>query len=110
MSISHLDSISMEDKIAIINRGVVNEYGQYKNLAKNKSSQIFNFFKSKEELEDKMSSFKNISADDMKQRLKNAVTKQTLRKASDTLSDGILNPTNMKGNMNIKQALQNILK
>ena len=48
MSVAHMDFINMEDKIAIINRGVVSEYGKYEDLAINKGSQIGNFFKSKE--------------------------------------------------------------
>ena len=47
MSIAHMDSINMDDKVAIINRGVISEYGKYKDLAPNKSSHIANFFKSK---------------------------------------------------------------
>ena len=48
MSIAHMDYINMHDKVAIINRGIISEYGKYSELIAKKSPQIANFFKSKE--------------------------------------------------------------
>lgn len=48
MAISHLDFINPSDKVAIIEKGTVTEYGVYQDMATNLNSNIGNFFKSKE--------------------------------------------------------------
>ena len=65
-------------------------------------------------MEEKVSSFKNVSADDMKQRLREVVSRKQVaaKSSSDSLSAMLMSPLSAgaSGSVDLKTALQNLLK
>lgn len=56
MANAHLDFIEPEDQVVIISDGYVHEYSYYRDMINDLNSKISNYFKSKDEMEEKLSS------------------------------------------------------